>query len=172
MDPSGGSRGWRSRGTRPRGRERIPGLSRQLASGISTPMGHLVSVRSTCHASAPSRYFCCLRRSFENKSAVTKGIYAYSYPLYITQDLDSLVVSRIRKKLLAIEQQTNRDWKYLDRDRVFSENHFLNCLDLTAFIERREGEGREIFLSPSRKFHQLSPSSNFGRPYRPSRESR
>lgn len=135
-------------------------------------MGHLVSVRSTCHASAPSRYFCCLRRSFENKSAVTKGIYAYSYPLYITQDLDSLVVSRIRKKLLAIEQQTNRDWKYLDRDRVFSENHFLNCLDLTAFIERREGEGREIFLSPSRKFHQLSPSSNFGRPYRPSRESR
>lgn len=30
---------------------------------LSTPMGHLVSVRSTCHASAPSRYFCCLRRS-------------------------------------------------------------------------------------------------------------
>lgn len=36
---------------------------------LSTPMGHLVSVRSTCHASAPSRYFCCLRRSFgENTS--------------------------------------------------------------------------------------------------------
>lgn len=54
----------------------------QLASGISTPMGHLVSVRSTCHASAPSRYFCCLRCSLENKSeaAVTKGIYAYSPP--------------------------------------------------------------------------------------------
>lgn len=61
----------------------------QLASGISTPMGHLVSVRSTCHASAPSRYFCCLRRSLENKSeaAVTKGIYAYSPP--ITRDRGS-----------------------------------------------------------------------------------
>ncbi|KAF7417976.1 hypothetical protein HZH68_000629 [Vespula germanica] len=42
------------------------------AGGISTPMGHLVLPRSTCHASAPSRYFCCLRRSYgENKPKAT-----------------------------------------------------------------------------------------------------
>ncbi|KAL2740477.1 putative serine-rich protein C21513-like isoform X1 [Vespula squamosa] len=35
-------------------------------------MGHLVLPRSTCHASAPSRYFCCLRRSYgENKPKAT-----------------------------------------------------------------------------------------------------
>jgi len=54
---------------------------------LSTPMGHLVSVRSTCHASAPSRYFCCLRRSRPAKisrgssppTAVTRRIYVLSF---------------------------------------------------------------------------------------------
>jgi len=83
---------------------------------LSTPMGHLVSVRSTCHASAPSRYFCCLRRSRPAKisrggsspTAVTRRIYVLSFlpsrnPRNAFADL--LAVSRRSYELLGPRQK-------------------------------------------------------------------